>query len=96
MTQIYKKKKEKGSQFWKQKDSSDNIFHVIFNHSERNGKNHREKYWQDVLVNLSENISSATKTMTQKLFIYLLGMSNHIFINFTIPICCIIFLICSF
>ena len=31
-------------------------------------------------VNISEDIITATKTMTQKLFyIYLLGMSNHIF-----------------
>ena len=29
MTQIYKKKKEKGSQFWKQKDSSDKSFLTI-------------------------------------------------------------------
>ena len=34
MTQIYKKKKKKkAGQFWKQKDSSEDIFHVIFNDS---------------------------------------------------------------
>ena len=30
-------------------------------------------------VNISEDITTATKTMTQKFYIYLLGMSNHIF-----------------
>ena len=30
-------------------------------------------------VNLFENISTATETMTQKLSIYLLGMSTHVF-----------------
>ena len=30
-------------------------------------------------VNLSKKIRTATETMTQKLSIHLLGMSNHIF-----------------
>ena len=42
-------------------------------------KNQMEKHWQDVSVNLYENIPTTTETMTQKFFIYLVGMSNHIF-----------------
>ena len=42
-------------------------------------KNQREKSWQDVSVNLSENIPTATDIMTKKFSIYLPGMSNHIF-----------------
>ena len=44
-------------------------------------KNQREKSWQDVSVTLSENIPAATETVTQKLSIYLLRMSNHIYLN---------------
>ena len=32
-------------------------------------------------VTLSENIPAATETVTQKLSIYLLRMSNHIYLN---------------
>ena len=35
------------------------------------------KSWQDVSVNLSENILTGTETLTQESSIYLLGMSNH-------------------
>ena len=42
-------------------------------------KNQKEKSWQDVSVNLSENVPTGTETMTQKFSIYLLGMSKHIF-----------------
>ena len=48
-------------------------------HSEIPQKNQREKSWQDVSVYLSENIPTATEKTTQKLSIYLLGMSNHTF-----------------
>ena len=44
-----------------------------------NKKKQRRKSRQDVSANLSEDIPTATETMTQKLYIYLLGMSNHIF-----------------
>ena len=61
------------------RDSSEDIFHISCNHSSRNAKNNqREKSWQDVSVNLSENIPTATETVAQKFSIYLLGMSNHI------------------
>ena len=42
-------------------------------------KNEREKSWQYVSVNLSDNIPTATEKMTQKFSRYLLVMSNHIF-----------------
>ena len=43
-------------------------------------KNQQKKSWQDVSVNLSKNIPTATETMTQKLsIIYLLVMSDHTF-----------------
>ena len=58
------------------KDSSEDIFRISFNHSQRNTKN---KFWLDVSVNLSENIPAATETKTKKFSMYLLGMSNHIF-----------------
>ena len=38
-----------------------------------------EKSWQDVSVNLPENIPTATEKMTQKSSIYLLEMSSHVF-----------------
>ena len=60
-------------------DSSEDIFHISFNHSSRNCKSLREKYWKDVSVNLSENKTTATEAMMQKPAIYLLEMSNHIF-----------------
>ena len=62
-------------------DSSECVFHIGFNDSYRNAKEkkQRENYWQDVSVNLSENMPTATEIMTQKFYIYLLGMSNHIF-----------------
>ena len=41
-------------------------------------KNQREKSWQDVSVNLSENIPTATETIAQKI-LYMLGMSKNIF-----------------
>ena len=37
------------------------IFQISFNHSYRNGKNQREKYRQDMSVNLSENIPQQQK-----------------------------------
>ena len=66
-------------------DSSEDIFHISFNHSSRNCKSLREKYWKDVSVNLSENKTTATEAMMQKSSIYLLGTSNHIF-NFIFKI----------
>ena len=61
-------------------DSSEDIFHISFNHSLRNAKkSQREKSWQDESLNLSKKILTATETMTQKFPTYLLGMSNHIF-----------------
>ena len=83
MAQSKKEKKWQASSG--KKDSSKDIFHISFNHSYRNGKNLREKYWKDVSVNLSENKTTATESMMQKSFIYLLGMSNHKF-NFIFKI----------
>ena len=81
MTQIQKKKKN-GRPVLEKKTLQKTFFTSVLIIIREMAKNHREKYWEDVAVNLSENILSATETMTQKSSIYLLGMSNHIF-NFT-------------
>ena len=79
------KKERKGQTSSGKKDSSEDIFHISFNHSQRNGKTLREKYWKDMPINLSENKTTATEAMMQKSSIYLLGTSNHIF-NFIFKI----------
>ena len=78
MAQIQKKKK------WQSRSgkrgSSEDTFHIILTIArEIPQKSQREKSWQDVSVNLSENIPTATETMKQKFSVYLLGMLNHIF-----------------
>ena len=66
-------------QFCKKRLLQSDIFHISFNHSYRNAKNHREKSWQDVSVNLPKNIAIAEETMTQTSYIYFLGLPIHIF-----------------
>ena len=73
------KKEKNGRSMLEKKDSSEYIFCINFNHSQTNVKNQREKYWQNVSVNLPENISTTTETMMPKSFSYLLGTSNHLF-----------------
>ena len=60
-------------------DFSENIFHISFIQSHRNSKKLMEKSWQDVSVNLSENVPTITKTITQKSCLCLLAMSKHPF-----------------
>ena len=56
MVQIQKRKKRQDRS--RKKDSSEDIFYISFNHREIPKKIKREKSWQDVSVNLYENIST--------------------------------------
>ena len=72
MVQIQKRKKRQDRS--RKKDSSEDIFYIsLIIAREIPKKIKREKSWQDVSVNLYENIPQA-----QKLSVYLLGISNYI------------------
>ena len=64
--------KQKVGHFWKKKRLFSKKFHIsfIFNHSYRNTKKQREKSWQDVSVNISQNIPTITETMTYKYSVF--------------------------
>ena len=68
----YKKRKKCLARYGN-KDSSGDIFHIRFNHSQRNTKKiSKRKVLARCLVNLSENIPTATERMTRKFSLYLL------------------------
>ena len=79
MAQIQRLKKNGRSGLEKQTPQKTLFTSVLTIARELPHKNQKES-WQDVPVNLSENIPTATETVTQKFsIIYLLGVSNHIF-----------------
>ena len=79
MAQIQRLKKNGRSGLEKQTPQKTLFTSVLTIARELPHKNQKES-WQDVPVNLSENIPTATETVTQKCsIIYLLGVSNHIF-----------------
>ena len=81
--QIWQKSKQKKGRPFLEKRLFSKRFHISFNHSYGNTKQQREKYRQDVSVNLSEKTPTITQAMTYKFSMYLLGMLNYIE-NFTI------------
>ena len=78
MTQIQKKKKMSG-QVWKKKTLQRTFSTSVLTIAGEIPKKIEGKNPDRCVVNLSENIPTATERMIQKCYIYLLVMSNHIF-----------------
>ena len=78
MTQIQKKKKMSG-QVWKKKTLQRTFSTSVLTIAREIPKKIEGKNPDRCVVNLSENIPTATERMIQKFSIYLLVMSNHIF-----------------
>ena len=78
MTQIQKKKKMSG-QVWKKKTLQRTFSTSVLTIAREIPKKIEGKNPDKMCCDLSENIPTATEKITQKFYIYLLGMSNHIF-----------------
>ena len=70
----HESKTEKGKPFLKKKHCSIRHFTSVLT----TARKQREKSWQDVPVNLSENIPTKAETMKNKSSISLLGMLSYI------------------